>query len=52
MKCEICTSSIATTFLEKIKGTHIKDEKGKKHIVCFDCQKKFQSKKELLENIK
>jgi len=52
MKCEICKNTIATIFLEKIKGTHVKDEKGKKHLICFECQKKFHTKKELLENIK
>ncbi len=52
MKCEICSKKIAETFLKKIVGTYVKDEKGKKHLVCFECQKKFSTKKELLENIK
>ena len=39
MKCDICGKTIATTFLEKIKGTFVKDAKGKRHAVCFDCQK-------------
>ncbi len=52
MKCEICKAGIATTFLDKIKGTHVKDENGKKHIICFDCQKKFKDKAEILASLK
>jgi len=52
MKCEICKKEIETTFMNKILGTHVKDDKGKKHVVCFECQKKFLTKKEILENIK
>jgi DNA-directed RNA polymerase subunit RPC12/RpoP len=52
MKCEICSSKISETFLEKPKGTYVKDTKGKKHTVCFECQKKFPTKQQLLENIK
>ena len=51
MKCEICRETVAELFLNKLKGTYIKDEKGKKHVVCFDCQKKFQTKEELLKQI-
>jgi len=46
MKCEICKKKIEQTFLNKILGTHIKDEKGKKHAVCKECQKKFKNSKE------
>jgi ribosome-binding protein aMBF1 (putative translation factor) len=52
MKCEVCSSKIQTTFLGKIMGTHVKDAKGKKLIVCFECQKKFDSKEKMLEAIK
>ncbi|MEM4263475.1 MAG: hypothetical protein QW666_01090 [Candidatus Woesearchaeota archaeon] len=52
MKCEICRKSIGETFLKKILGTYVKDSKGKKHIVCFECQKNFRTKDELLKNIK
>ncbi|MDD5087123.1 MAG: hypothetical protein PHV16_05220 [Candidatus Nanoarchaeia archaeon] len=51
MKCEICKKRIDETFLKKIIGTYVKDEKGKKHSICFECQKKFPSKEELLKNI-
>ena len=52
MKCEICSKSIETTFMGKILGTYIKDDKGK-HIICFECQKKFSNDKaKILENIK
>jgi hypothetical protein len=52
MKCEICRKNIAETFLKKIKGTYFRDEKGKMHSACFECQKKFHSKEELLKNMK
>ncbi|MBS3114545.1 hypothetical protein J4448_05575 [Candidatus Woesearchaeota archaeon] len=52
MKCTICGKSIDTTFLNKILGTYIKDSKGKLHQVCFECQKKFASKEEILKAIK
>jgi len=52
MKCEICSKNIETTFMEKILGTYIKDDKGKKHTICQECQKKFPDKATILENIK
>lgn len=53
MKCEICSKNIETTFMSKILGTYIKDDKGKKHSICFECQKKFNNDKtKILENIK
>jgi len=52
MKCAICSKKIEETFLKKIIGTYIKDEKGKKHVVCFECQKKLKDKKEILASIK
>ena len=52
MKCAICNKSIDTTFLNKIIGTHVKDEKGKLHTICFECQKKFASKEEILKAIR
>jgi len=52
MKCEVCKSNIQETFLKKILGTYIKDEKGKKHLVCPSCQQKFSNdKKKLLTTI-
>ena len=45
MKCEICNKNIESTFMNKILGTYIKDEKGKKHAVCFECQKEFNNEK-------
>jgi len=51
MKCEICKKKVEETFLKKILGTYIKDEKGKKHAVCFECQKKFPTKEELLKQL-
>ncbi|MBS3138784.1 hypothetical protein J4207_03705 [Candidatus Woesearchaeota archaeon] len=52
MKCELCKATLSQLFLGKINGTYVKDEKGKKHLVCFDCQKKFPSKTEVLEQLK
>ena len=50
-KCDICKNRVNETFLGKIIGTYVKN-KGKKKIICFECQKKFNSKKEIIENIK
>jgi len=53
MKCEICRKEIESTFMNKLLGTYIKDGKGKKHTICFECQKKFNNDKvRILENIK
>ncbi|MBS3109333.1 hypothetical protein J4227_02295 [Candidatus Woesearchaeota archaeon] len=46
MKCAICKTEIQETFLKKPVGTFIKDKKGKKHLVCSACQKKFSNDKE------
>ena len=51
MKCEICGKNIATTFLEKIKGTRVKDANGKLHAVCFECQSKFNDKAAIIAQI-
>ena len=51
MKCALCSSSIQTTFLNKILGTHVKDAKGKLHTVCFECQKKFPTKQDILTKL-
>ena len=52
MKCELCKKALGKTFLEKIVGTYIKDAKGKKHLVCFECQKKLQGKDKILAELK
>ena len=46
MKCEICKNKIQDMYLKKIKGTYVKDEKGKKHTVCSECQQKLENNKE------
>jgi len=51
VKCNICGKKIAETFLGKIVGTYIKDKKGKQHVICFECQKKFKTKEEILKNL-
>ncbi|HJX06318.1 MAG TPA: hypothetical protein VJ461_06430 [Candidatus Nanoarchaeia archaeon] len=40
-KCDICGKKIETTFLNKVIGAYMKDSKGKKKIVCDECQKKY-----------
>lgn len=52
MKCEICSKRIGENFLKKILGTYIKDSAGKKHVVCFECQKRFKTKDALLRELK
>ena len=44
--------AIETTFLGRIIGTCIKDSRGKLNAVCFECQKKFNSKEEILKAMK
>ncbi len=44
-KCSICGTKIQETFMKKMIGTVVKDEKGKKHIVCNACQQKFSNDK-------
>ena len=51
MKCDICKKTLAETFLKKIIGGYVKDEKGKLHPVCRECQKKLRTKDELLKNL-
>ncbi|MCX6709837.1 MAG: hypothetical protein NTV63_02675 [Candidatus Woesearchaeota archaeon] len=51
MKCEICKNRIEEGFLGKIKGAYVKDEKGRMHPICFECQKKFLEKKEIIKNL-
>jgi len=52
-KCEICHEKIGETFLSKVLGTYVKDEKGKKHLVCGECQRHLKNdKKEILAKIK
>ena len=50
-KCEVCKGKIEVTFLQKILGTVVKDEKGKKHFVCQNCQKKLGTKEEILNKL-
>jgi len=38
-KCASCSALIEVIFLEKINGTYLKDNKGKKRVVCSACQK-------------
>ncbi len=50
-KCDVCGKKIDETFLKKIIGAYIKDEKGKQHTLCPECQKKFPKKEEALKNL-
>lgn len=51
MKCSICSQTIGETFLHKPIGTYVKNAKGKKAIVCNQCQKKLPTKKEMLDHL-
>ncbi|MEK6809567.1 MAG: hypothetical protein AABY40_02760 [Nanoarchaeota archaeon] len=52
VKCSICGNKIAELFLEKLKGTVVlKPGSSKQYPVCFECQKKFPSKEELLKQL-
>jgi len=51
MKCDICKNKIEETFLEKMLGSYVKDAKGKKHLICSECQKKFKTKGEMLKQL-
>ncbi|MEK6950745.1 MAG: hypothetical protein AABX13_03410 [Nanoarchaeota archaeon] len=51
-KCSLCGNKIAELFLEKLKGTIIKKPgSSKQYPICFDCQKKFLSKEEMLKKL-
>ena len=50
-KCEICKNKVGETFLNKVLGTFIKDEKGKKHLICQECQRHLNSKEKILEEL-
>lgn len=52
VKCKVCGNKVDTTFLNKLLGTYVKDSKGKKHAICFECQKKLPSKETILKEIK
>lgn len=52
MKCSVCGKTLAETFLKKIVGAYVKDEKGKRKPVCRECQKNLRSKEEILKQIK
>lgn len=51
MKCDICKNKIEETFLEKMLGTYVKDAKGKKHLICPECQKKYKTREEILKQL-
>jgi len=51
-KCEICKEKVGETFLNKVLGSHVKDEKGKKHLICSECQRHLPDKTTILEKLK
>lgn len=51
MKCTICKSRIDETFLRKLIGTYVKDAKGKRHPICFSCQKQYTDKEKMLAKL-
>lgn len=38
-KCSICNEKVEHTFLQKPKGTWIRDTDGKRRLVCSACQR-------------
>lgn len=50
-KCEICKKKVEETFLNKMIGTYVKDSKGKKRVICPECQKKFPKKEDVLKSL-
>ena len=46
MKCSLCKAPIEETFLEKIRGSYLKDAKGKKYPICAACQATYQNDKD------
>jgi len=43
-KCDICRKKVEEHFLKKVFGTYIKDAKGKRKLVCSECQRRLGSK--------
>ncbi len=41
MKCNICNKKTEETFLKKPIGTYVRDSKGKRKIICSECQSKL-----------
>ena len=52
VKCKVTGRHIETTFLGKLLGTYIKDEKGKMYPVSREAQKMYPSKEELFKHFK
>jgi len=51
-KCNICNNKIKELFLGKLKGTVIKKQgSSKKFHLCFECQRKFKDKEDILKNL-
>ena len=51
-KCSICKNKIIELFLGKLKGTIIKKSgSSKQHYICFECQKKYKNKQEILTKL-
>jgi len=51
-KCSICGNKIQELFLEKLNGTIVKKPgSSKQYEVCFECQKKFPNKEEMLKKV-
>ncbi len=51
MKCEICRKTVGETFLKKPIGAYVKDNEGKLHSICFECQKQLRTKAEILKKL-
>jgi len=50
MDCDICSSGVERTFLNKLVGGFVKVN-GKKRVVCSSCQSKFRSKSDIVKEL-
>lgn len=48
MKCAVSGKQIQETYLKKILGTYVKDEKGKKFAVSHEVQHEYKNDKEAI----
>ncbi|MBN1275671.1 hypothetical protein JXA12_05275 [Candidatus Woesearchaeota archaeon] len=42
-RCSLCKEKVGLTFLQKPLGTWVRDRKGKQHLVCQACQRRYSA---------
>jgi len=40
-RCALCKEKITYTFLNKPEGTWIRNQEGKKYLICSQCQRQY-----------